>query len=278
MAVIIAISSMQLAMAANHPLHCTKWQNNCQKYDHHCTTKPKSCCEIIKSYDSSGDSFQEQTNNTRANNIYLLKRNTYSTYLAYCDMTTAEGGWMVIMRRADGVENFNRDYDEYEEGFGDLNHDFFYGLKALHELTSQTNWSLRIDFYNRSNDTDSSAYVTYDTFTVGHEDEDYKLKLGNFSSSESTFLDSLRGFDEQKFVARSKPDIKMRHKCVSDDAYASGWWYNSENCVLGGESVLTYPYTVLKWYTKTDLVDRYARYYGKYELKIRQNECLSSSS
>ena len=274
MAVIIAMSSMQLAMAAHHPLHCTKWQNNCQKYDLHCTTKPKSCCDILKSYESSGDFFQEQINNTRVNDVYLLKspRSTYSTisYLAYCDMTTAEGGWTVIMRRSDVMVEFNnKNYDEYEEGFGDLNHDFFYGLKALNELTNQTDWTLRIDFYNRSNDTDSSAYVTYDNFKVGCNGDGYRLKLGMFEPSEPTLLDSLRGFDEQTFVARKQGENEQN---CADNNNESGWWYNS-NCINPGGSVLTEAYHSLSWYVTNELTERI---YGKYELKIRQNECLSS--
>ena len=274
MAVIIAMSSMQLAVAAHRPLHCTKWQNNCQKYDHHCTTKPKSCCDILKSYQSSGDFFQEQTNYTRANDVYVLKRSTYSTSLAYCDMTTAEGGWMVIMRRADGVERFNRYYDEYEEGFGDLNHDFFYGLKALHDLTHQTNWSLRIDFYDQSNDTESSAYVTYDNFTVGRKDEGYKLKLGTFESSESTFKDNLKDSNEQKFVAHRPNELPSEaHPCLQDDNIG-GWWYSTPSC--SGGPVLTDSYNKLRWRVKDDNHDRGEIYHGKYELKIRQNNCLSS--
>ena len=272
-AVIIAMSSMQLAMAARHPLHCTKWQKNCQKYDHYCTTNPKSCCDILRSYESSGDFFQEQTNNTRANDIYLLKKSTYSTSLAYCDMTTAEGGWMVILRRADRMESFERFYDEYEDGFGELNHDFFYGLRALHDLTAQANWVLRIDFYNQSNDTDSSAHVTYDNFKVGCKNDGYKLQLGNFKPSESTLLDNLREFEGQSFVARIR-DEPLLPPCLNS-GNSGAWWYIQNECKGNTGSVLTLPYPLLGWYDPTIDVGR-ERIYGKYELKIRQENCLSS--
>ena len=38
----------------------------------------------------------------------------------YCDTMTAGGGWLVIQRRKDGSEDFNRNWVEYEDGFGSL--------------------------------------------------------------------------------------------------------------------------------------------------------------
>ena len=50
---------------------------------------------------------------------------------ARCDMETDGGGWMVILRRkrdASPQVNFNCKWKEYENGFGDLNTEFWYGL------------------------------------------------------------------------------------------------------------------------------------------------------
>ena len=51
---------------------------------------------------------------------------------ARCDMKTDDGGWMVLVRitpEASPQVNFNRNWREYENGFGDLNTEFWYGLK-----------------------------------------------------------------------------------------------------------------------------------------------------
>ena len=61
----------------------------------------------------------------------------------YCDPC---GRWTVIQRRKDGSGNFNRPWADYENGFGDLNGEFWYGLKALHCMTKTGNWEIRIDF------------------------------------------------------------------------------------------------------------------------------------
>jgi len=39
--------------------------------------------------------------------------------VAYCD-TSNGGGWLVVQRRQDGSNDFNRGWGEYEDGFGKL--------------------------------------------------------------------------------------------------------------------------------------------------------------
>jgi len=46
----------------------------------------------------------------------------------YCDTVTDGGGWLVIQRRKDGSEDFNRFWWEYEMGFGSLSGEFWYGF------------------------------------------------------------------------------------------------------------------------------------------------------
>ena len=53
---------------------------------------------------------------------------------------------------------------EYEEGFGDLNGEFWYGLRALHCLTSQGQWELRIDLTHSNG---SKTYLHYKKFAIG---------------------------------------------------------------------------------------------------------------
>ena len=61
----------------------------------------------------------------------------------YCDTSSGGGGWTVIQRRKDGSVDFKkRDWVEYEDGFGDLNGEFWIGLRSMHCLTSQGNCEL----------------------------------------------------------------------------------------------------------------------------------------
>ena len=55
------------------------------------------------------------------------------------------GGWLVVQRRQDGSIDINRGWGEYEDGFGKLKDEFWYGLRALSCLTGQGNWEIRMD-------------------------------------------------------------------------------------------------------------------------------------
>ncbi len=52
-------------------------------------------------------------------------------------MESNDGGWTVLIRRVPGGNlTFGRGWTEYENGFGDLNTEFWYGLKNMHHLTN----------------------------------------------------------------------------------------------------------------------------------------------
>lgn len=62
---------------------------------------------------------------------------------AYCDMITEGRGWTVIQRNKNGsLVNFNRSWNDYEKGFGDLNTEFWYGLYPISCLTHSGYWEM----------------------------------------------------------------------------------------------------------------------------------------
>ena len=81
-----------------------------------------------------------------------------------CDSETADGGWTVIQRRVDGSVDFNRPWSDYEKGFGDLNGEFWYGLRTMNCLTQTSQWELRIDFEYENG---TRSYLHYNEFKVG---------------------------------------------------------------------------------------------------------------
>ena len=63
----------------------------------------------------------------------------------YCDMDTDGGGWTVLQRRMDGTVNFNRDWADYNKGFGDLDGEHWLGLNKIYQITHKSsNEILRI--------------------------------------------------------------------------------------------------------------------------------------
>ena len=89
---------------------------------------------------------------------------TASKQSVYCDMETDGGGWIVIQRRLPGgTENFTRNWQDYENGFGDLSGEFWLGLRNLHCLTVREEVELRIDMTNENG---TARTWTYSTFLV----------------------------------------------------------------------------------------------------------------
>ena len=94
-----------------------------------------SCCEI--------QSYEFRFSNKVKSHIYSITNFCGDCELVaegYCDVVTAGGGWLVIQKRQDGSVDFNRDWIDYEEGFGTLTGEFWYGLRAICFLTNQGQW------------------------------------------------------------------------------------------------------------------------------------------
>ncbi|CAH1224584.1 ANGPT1 [Branchiostoma lanceolatum] len=79
----------------------------------------------------------------------------------YCDMDTAGGGWTVIQRRQDGSVPFNKNWEEYKQGFGDKNGEYWLGNENIHLLTTQNNYTLRIDMMAWDSQTRFAEYSTF---------------------------------------------------------------------------------------------------------------------
>ncbi|XP_022103937.1 uncharacterized protein LOC110986398 [Acanthaster planci] len=78
--------------------------------------------------------------------VYTIYSSQYSGSLeVYCDMDAKDGGWNVFQRRFNGSVNFNRNWAEYRDGFGDLTGEFWLGNEKLRQLTSVNEWLLQID-------------------------------------------------------------------------------------------------------------------------------------
>lgn len=115
----------------------------------------------------------------------------------------------LIQKRVDSSLTFNVGMDEYKNGFGLEQENFWIGLNSLHELTWNKNVRLKIfiEYF-----TGEVRVAVYNRFSVGDEESDYRLYIGSFIDSESnhgladgtTFLNKNRVFD-----------------CLG----SGGWWY-----------------------------------------------------
>ena len=194
-----------------------------------------------------------------------------ATYIAArCDMETDGGGWMVIQRRiANGNVNFTRDWNDYVNGFGDLNGEFWYGLDNIHCLTTRDDVELRIDMVME--DDGSELTWTYQTFTVTGANDKYRLTIGG---GVGTGYDAMNFHNGQQF---STYDNENDQHSTINCAYLEqgGWWYN--NCYranLNGPHDIPPNPSVSQVHAKMMWNDGVWRDVSSSEMKIRPKQCI----
>ena len=161
---------------------------------------------------------------SKPSGMYIIKDYYEPTNLevaAYC----SEGGWLVIQKRQDGSVDFNRTWEEYENGFGSLTTEFWYGLDSLNYLTSKGTWEMMIDLEL----TDGTAIsLHYKRFKVGPADDMYRLTIGEF---QGIIDDPMAYHNGMRFTTKDVDNDRMPlSNCAlySDPEEPNGgWWYNS---------------------------------------------------
>ena len=99
-------------------------------------------------------------------------------------MDTDNGGWLVIQRRVEGgTVDFYRDWSYFEEGFGDLEGEFWYGLRNIHCLTNSASVELRIDMEDENG---TKITWTYQEFRVEGPENKYRLHIGGGEGTSGT--------------------------------------------------------------------------------------------
>ena len=188
----------------------------------------KNCCNVAVKHHY----FSINKNSSGVYNIIdFCQQGT--TVQGYCDTLTDGGGWLVIQRRKDGSENFHRFWWEYEMGFGSLTGELWFGLNALHCLTSQGQWELRIDLKL----TDGTImYFPYNKFAVGPATEQYPLTISGYSgyTTDPFYSNHPNAYNyalnTMKFTTRDQDNDRLSSgNCAvpaDHNGISGGWWYN----------------------------------------------------
>ena len=193
-------------------------------------------------------------------------KGTDFTLYAPCDMDTDGGGWMVIQRRVPGgTVNFTRNWEDYENGFGDLNGEFWYGLRNLHCLTAREEVELRIDMVTK---TKTKIWWTYQTFKVAGAGDKYRLTIGGGKGT--TGRNNMADHNGMQFSTYDQDNDKNRKSCAY--AVQGGWWYNYcyDANLNGPHNTPSLPgvdqrYAKIKWLGSGCL--------SSVEMKIRAKKC-----
>ena len=182
---------------------------------------------------------------------------------ARCDFQNG-GGWTVILRRQRNVPqqvNFNLQWADYERGFGDLNTEFWYGLRNIHCLTEREDVELQIEV--RQDDSTGQAW-TYGYFKVDGPETNYTLHIGQAQGPSSGYS-SIAYHNGMQFSTPDRDNDASSGRCASSYG-GNGWWFKS--CYT---SLLTGSHSTrrLHWRKRSNS----NTYYPFAEMRLRPKNC-----
>ncbi|XP_019556332.2 ryncolin-1 [Aedes albopictus] len=140
-------------------------------------------------------------------------------FVGFCEQEKYDGGWLVIQHRFDGSVNFYRDWEDYKNGFGKIDGEFWIGLERLHKLTQNNPMTLMVEIEDYDG---NYGYARYDEFEIGNEDEKYVLEqLSGYSGSLQDSMSDSQGF---MFTTRDSDNSEIgSDNCAQQEQGA--WWY-----------------------------------------------------
>ncbi|XP_006030610.1 angiopoietin-4 [Alligator sinensis] len=168
-----------------------------------------------------------------ASGVYTLHiANMSEPKKVYCDMETERGGWTVIQLRANGSVNFQRNWKEYRQGFGDPAGEHWLGNEAVHLLTSQAPYALRVELLDWEG---NQAYARYGRIQLASEQHLYRLTLRGYSSPAGQ--PSGLALQGTNFSTRDADNDNCLCKCAQ--MLSGGWWFDA--CGLSNLNGVYYP-------------------------------------
>ncbi|CAB1449298.1 unnamed protein product [Pleuronectes platessa] len=149
--------------------------------------------------------------------VYVIKPNRSEPFNVYCEMDS-DGGSTVIQHRIDGSVDFDQTWEKYEEGFGDLEKDFWLGLKKIHSLAQQGASILRIYLEDWKEEKHWAEY----RFLLDGRSKDYTLHVSQFSGSLPNAIANITG---TRFSTKDRNNMSQQNNFCTRN-YSGGWWFN----------------------------------------------------
>ncbi|XP_004631009.1 angiopoietin-4-like [Octodon degus] len=138
----------------------------------------------------------------------------------FCVMDPSGGAWTVIQHRENGKVNFDRNWEDYKQGFGDPAGEHWLGNEAVYQLTSSTNYSLRVEMEDGDG---SKFYANFEHFKLYSEKQYYRIFLDKDSGVSSR--NGLLILKNNKFSTRDADHDNCGCNC--SEIMSGGWWFDA---------------------------------------------------
>ena len=179
-----------------------------------------------------------------------------------------EDGWIIIQRRVDASVSFERSWDEYAAGFGDVDGNFWLGLEAIHDLTAAQPMSLQIDVvpFNIP-----AVSIPYQQIHVGDAASQYLLTITSDTPGYDNLYNSMNYHSGIKFSTYDNDNDFSFVSCAVD--HKAGWWFSdcyrlNLNGVYGGASGITQSNMIMHY-----LSSNFLEPIRTVTMKIKANNC-----
>lgn len=194
--------------------------------------RPANCYEIHKKKPELPDGIY---------GIYLFDNEPTKVTHVLCEMS--KGGWTVIFNKGNQNTTFDKLWNEFRDGFGEIDGDYWLGLNHMSLLTQRTKMELRVEMTNSVEDRD---VYEYEYFLVGSEADKFRLRISQLDLSSPT-TDQFKGHNSMYFTTKDKDnDNDFTLNCAT--YFGGGWWFNNcyTICLTCTKKELAYPNSIFK--------------------------------
>ncbi|XP_060072778.1 fibroleukin-like [Ylistrum balloti] len=210
-------------------LYCAKECEDprCMSFRYSADTKLCSIFSSVLSVSSGSINTDDKYFQKASGVINCAPINVYGK-LAKCNRFNSES-WTIVQRRYDGTLTFDKTWNEFKAGFGDLDGEYWIGNEALHLLTQG---SKQIAMFVLEDWNGVEKYAQYDNFYISSETDKYRLTVSGYSGTAGDCLSFHNGY--QFSTKDSDNDVLSGNSCSREYDETGFWFHQCHACNING--------------------------------------------
>ncbi|CAK8686884.1 unnamed protein product [Clavelina lepadiformis] len=125
----------------------------------------------------------------------------------------------IFQRRFDGSVDFGRRWDDYANGFGQIDGEFWLGLDNIHRMTRGGGCRLKIELWDFDG---HQRHADYSSFSIESAENLYRLRVSGYSGNAG---DSLTYHEDWPFSTENSDNDSTDENCATYYGGSQGWWF-----------------------------------------------------